>query len=282
LTIALSIKINDGIVLAADSASTNTSTFKDGTTIKRIYNNANKILHMHRDIPAGIITWGNGSIGNASIATIVKDFRSQLGTGITFDPTSYQLKDLAEKFNDFIQDKYCAEYHDIPIQFQPYTGFTISGYSSNSSHAEEWRLNLESINKVEPVLLSNYYDSGINWAGQPEAISRLINGYTRNLKNILLSINNNDNPSHNINEELANLIIDEVRTQASSPIINQAMPIQDAIDIAEFLVDMTAKFGKYTMGDDSVGGPIEIAAITKHEGFKWVKRKLYYTNQYNF
>ncbi len=54
------------------------------------------------------------------------------------------------------------------------------------------------------------------------------------------------------------------------------MPIQDAIDFAEFLVHTTAEFTRFKRGAATVGGPIEIAAITKHERFKWVKRKHYY------
>ena len=55
-----------------------------------------------------------------------------------------------------------------------------------------------------------------------------------------------------------------------------AIPIQDALDLAQFLVDLTAKYSRYTPGYQSVGGPIDIAAITKHEGFKWVQRKHYF------
>ncbi len=59
------------------------------------------------------------------------------------------------------------------------------------------------------------------------------------------------------------------------------MPIQDAIDLATFLVDVTIKFSRFAPGPPTVGGPIEVAAITKHEGFKWVRRKFYYQAKYN-
>jgi hypothetical protein len=31
----------------------------------------------------------------------------------------------------------------------------------------------------------------------------------------------------------------------------------------------------------TVGGPIEIAAITKHEGFKWIERRHFYPPELN-
>jgi len=52
------------------------------------------------------------------------------------------------------------------------------------------------------------------------------------------------------------------------PMVTPPMPIQDAIDLAEFLVDTIVKFSKFPPGAPTVGGPTEIAAITKHEGFK--------------
>jgi hypothetical protein len=59
------------------------------------------------------------------------------------------------------------------------------------------------------------------------------------------------------------------------------MPIQDAIDLARFLVYSTIMYSRFLPGPQVVGGPIEIAAITKHEGFKWISRKHYYNQDLN-
>lgn len=59
------------------------------------------------------------------------------------------------------------------------------------------------------------------------------------------------------------------------------MPIQDAIDLAEFLVHAAIMYSRFSPGAQIVGGPIEIAAITKHEGFKWIRRKHYYDQRLN-
>jgi hypothetical protein len=57
--------------------------------------------------------------------------------------------------------------------------------------------------------------------------------------------------------------------------------LQDAIDLAEFFVDTTATFTRFKRGAGTVGGPTESAAITKHEGFKWIRRKHYYSVHLN-
>jgi hypothetical protein len=59
------------------------------------------------------------------------------------------------------------------------------------------------------------------------------------------------------------------------------MPIKDAIDLAAFMVETTIRFVGFNMRAATVGEPIEVGAITKHEGFKWVKRKLFFSEELN-
>ena len=59
------------------------------------------------------------------------------------------------------------------------------------------------------------------------------------------------------------------------------MPIQDAIDLGEFLVDTAIRFSRFRSGSPTVGGPIEMAAITKYDGFKWIRHKHYYDPRLN-
>jgi len=65
------------------------------------------------------------------------------------------------------------------------------------------------------------------------------------------------------------------------PVVLAAMPIQDAIELATFMVETTIRFVRFNLRAETVGGPVEVAVITKHEGFKWVKRKLFYTGELN-
>jgi len=62
-----------------------------------------------------------------------------------------------------------------------------------------------------------------------------------------------------------------------------AMPVQDAIDLARFMVETTIGFTRFAVMRQPkvVGGPVEIAAITKHEGFRWVQRRHFYPAELN-
>ncbi len=60
MTIAISLKVNDGIVLASDSAGT-MSVPVTGEVVN-IYNNATKIFRLHKDRPIGAVSWGTASM----------------------------------------------------------------------------------------------------------------------------------------------------------------------------------------------------------------------------
>ena len=59
MTIALSIKVHDGLVLAADSASTILVAQPGGPPmVMNVYNNANKIATLCKGQPIGAVVWG--------------------------------------------------------------------------------------------------------------------------------------------------------------------------------------------------------------------------------
>jgi hypothetical protein len=75
MSIIVSVKINDGIVMASDSATTFST--PDGKP-DQIYEHANKIVNLVKGLPVGVMTCGSGGIGNASVATLLKDLRQRL------------------------------------------------------------------------------------------------------------------------------------------------------------------------------------------------------------
>jgi hypothetical protein len=60
------------------------------------------------------------------------------------------------------------------------------------------------------------------------------------------------------------------------PAVPAAMPFVDAVGYAKFLVEVTEGYCYYSLGPNTVGGPIELAGLSRHEGFKWISRKHYY------
>lgn len=52
-------------------------------------------------------------------------------------------------------------------------------------------------------------------------------------------------------------------------------------ELAESLVSITSLKRRFTMASESVGGAIDVAVITRSDGFVWIKRKLYFDEALN-
>jgi hypothetical protein len=59
------------------------------------------------------------------------------------------------------------------------------------------------------------------------------------------------------------------------------MPKPELATMAEALVNLTSIKRRVSRGMETVGGPIDVAVISKSEGFVWVKRKHYFPSEIN-
>jgi hypothetical protein len=273
MTIALAIKVNDGLVLAADSASTLSSLKADGGhDVFNVYDNANKMVNLHKGLPIGALTWGQGEINDHSIGTLLKDLRLRFEGGSPdhldwkIDPENYQISEIANKVREYFYEELLKNGSLIINNDKYLLGLLIGGYSSSSMDPESYTLTILSTSCVGPTQVLQ--KSGAVWHGQPEAISRLLLGLSSNITLALQNLGVSPSDSEIYTERL--------KQQTAITLIVPSMPIQDVIDLAKFLVETTVQFTKFAPGSNSVGGPIEIASMTRHEGFKWISRKLYY------
>lgn len=56
---------------------------------------------------------------------------------------------------------------------------------------------------------------------------------------------------------------------------------QDMTELAESLISLTYLKRRASFSEESVGGPIDVAVITKGDGFIWIKRKNYFRPELN-
>lgn len=59
------------------------------------------------------------------------------------------------------------------------------------------------------------------------------------------------------------------------------MPKPELAKMAEALIDLTSIKRKVSQGLETVGGPVDVAVISKSDGFVWVKRKHYFPPELN-
>lgn len=271
VTVGVAVKVFDGIVLAADSA----TTMELANGSHQVYNNANKVFQLHRKHPVAAMTWGLGEVGGASISTLAKDLRLRLMGLDQNHPDweltgTYTVEEIAGRLIEHVHPLYAADYGQNPTP--PALGFLVAGYSSGQPQAEAWKINIDSPTTT-PVPILEIPQDVAGWAAyaQPEATQRLFRGFDPHLVGAMQAA------------------LDPTEWAKIEPLISAAnrqpahppMPLGDAIALAKFLVEVTAGYSHFLLGPDTVGGPVEVASMSRHEGFKWISRKHYYSQDLN-
>ncbi|MBS1077909.1 hypothetical protein JK217_09105 [Gluconobacter kondonii] len=155
--------------------------------------------------------------------------------------------------------------------------YRIFGYSTGEQIPEAWEFSLQ--NGVLSENVDLYAGSvpnelfGARWAGDTDAIDRLMFGVSTDLPATLISSGTPPQEAWELWSNITNM----TQKELCSP----SMPVQDAIDLARFMAETAARFAHFKAGASTIGGPIEIAAVTKHEGFRWISRKHYFDTSLN-
>lgn len=275
MTICVAVKVHDCIVFAADSATSLVSTMPNGDPkIHNVYFNGNKVFNLHKGLPISAMTCGMGHIGNCSISTLAKDLRQRL-TNMEYwklDPVNYTIQEVAEKARRFLFEEVFENLQDKPPAPHAFE-FWIGGNDANTTHGEIWKVSIVDGSSPPPERAAGRDDFGILFSGQPEALNRLVVGFSQKLPSALIDMGVKP-------EDIAS-VLQRIQSVTYEPLAHPAMPVQDAIDLSDFLVETAKRFVRFQLGADIVGGATDICVVTKHEGFKWIRRKHHYSIELN-
>ena len=274
VTVVVAVKVFDGVVVAADSATT--MPLANGS--HQVYNNANKIFQLHRKYPIAAATWGMAAIGSASIATLSKELRRRLmgGDAATrpdwkLDDT-YTVKGVAERLLELVFDELYSPLVTSGQWQRDELGFAVFGFSGGDRKAEVWTIHIDDpTTRPVPRLEANGDQFGWGSYAIRDASERLFHGYDPQLPMAIKAVTN---PAEHAAIDAA---FRSVYHEAAPPV----MPMADAIELARFLATVTVGYARFIPGPDIVGGPIEVACLTRFEGFKCVSRKHYYSADLN-
>jgi len=271
MTICVGVKVNDGIVFVSDSASSLVQTDGAGNQIiERVYNHGNKVFNLYRGLPIAGMTCGLGAFGNESISTIAKGIRQELMAG-GVDPGNYSVEQVAT----FAYDRFLAKFQALPPAVTAAASFEffVGGCASGNGGSEIWKFQFANGQTPAPSCIVANGVPSIIWAGQPEACVRLVLGISSKTAAVLQAAG--------LTEEQAVAATQAIRAESEASLLHPAMPIRDAIALGEFLAQTTASFVKFLPGADTVGGELDIATVTKYEGFRWIRRKHFYPPELN-
>lgn len=86
-----------------------------------------------------------------------------------------------------------------------------------------------------------------------------------------------------LSQKLENFIEYEMSKHHSGPLINTVacLPKTELAEMAQDLVALTSFKQKVTLKQESVGGDIDVAVISKTDGFIWIQRKHYFDAKLN-
>lgn len=262
-------------MFAADSATSIVQTDAQGNqVITRVYDHGNKVFNLCRGLPVCAMTSGLGNIGPASISSVAKDLRRLLegdDPAWAIDPENYSIEEIANKARQYIFDERITA-ANINVGHAS-LNFWVGGYGSASDLAEVWSIVIENGVCPAPVQALDGATCGWQCSGQPEALNRLVLGYSQRLPDLLASAGADANASQQALAALAN--------EPTTQLIEPSMPTQDAINLTDFLVETVKGYVRFLPGPDTVGGDTDMAVVTKHEHFKWITRKHYYPPNLN-
>ena len=277
MSVAIIVKVNEGLVFGADSAATiqgrveRSGVAYDG--VLKTYYNARKLLQIG-DFPIGVLTWGTAFIGSRTVESLVREWeydahwQSLAGYEQRYkgsEQANFQVKECAERLREYLSQVYTEEFGEQPEQSPPITGVVVAGYSHGGFFPEIWRFVLpldvdDQIHNLRPDQ-NGKPDFGAHWFGLTDAIVRLHFG--RDDRVIGVVSEKFGIPEQDVIESLRPL---------EYQIPFTVMPLQDAIEYASYVLNVAIGRYRFAIGPELCGGQIEIAAITPQK-FNWISHK---------
>ena len=278
MSIMCCVYVPEGIVLAADSRLTKTKRQEIqiiDTDIKSpvpqigildtaytLSDNTQKVI-LIKKANVGITFCGEAIVGRSTVADFIRKFEIEMVT--ENDTTETITKKLAQYYNDNRTHFFVAGYDDdIPYVFDLNNGIikrqNMTSFKTIDNMVREKLENDEDIEKDTgiPENVKEIYHIGIEKTDKEDVISQLLYGsaWAGQMTAITKVVNN-------------------------APTLNvdwNTMPLKDAADLAEFMIDTTIKYERFCDDIQTCGGESDILIITKDEAF-WKQHKIYKPNR---
>jgi hypothetical protein len=263
MSLGIAFKGPEGIVLAADSRVTLKMEATQGAEkliIPATYDNATKLLRFQDHNYVGAVTYGAGAIGTREPRTahsFLPEFDSELAKK---DEKRLSVENFAKGLSDFFSRQWSERMPQTPAD--PMV-FLVGGFDQDAPYGRVFQFAVPS----SPVPAEQQAgDFGLTWGGQLGFTSRLIKGMDPQLpllaqKHLKLS------------DEQTIALASFLDSRLSLRIPYQFLPLQDCVDLAIFLIRTSIEIQNWLVDIRGVGGAIDVATITRTEGFKSIQQK---------
>jgi hypothetical protein len=307
MTAIVGILNKRGIAIAADSAVTFTNAIQEIAiqnknekviSIKdKVVNSGDKMLRLKDKQPVAVMIVGNSLLTRLPWDVIVRWYRKQN------DSSGFpKLEEYIQHFKVFVDSEIIASHikNDAVFKENERTFLVFAGYGEDEAYPSIYQYEVTGIKKSklqwqlsESTNISDEQESNIFKSGQFDIIDAIELGIqnerigvirkrfqtliedllTQNLLDSL--IGKIDYPA--IRQKVAELIREsgqEHRRQHLEAI--KQFDLQKMACLAENLIKATELHRKITFRQEGVGGLVDLAVITREDGFQWLNRKSWY------
>lgn len=260
MTLNVSLRVPDGIVLASDSLATLMQLINQKMNVQGTCQKCGEQVEI-KDVPTppmavpsstwpyaqkmfpiqgrfGLSTYGSGFVNNRSIYNHIIELADRFPA---IDDSTDQLEKMTQFIATYFRDQLLQQCKrtGINIDLQPDTwqpfGFQLVGFTKDANGDPDPHTHLIKIGK-NPVV-ERYGSIGCTWSGDGSVVARLWQSSTANYA---------------------------------------AFSLQDAVDYAKFLIRTTADYQRFSGTLPTVGGEIDMALVTNRRGFRWIAQKELY------
>lgn len=268
MSLGIAFKGPEGIVLAADSRVTLTTHIQSEETkqiLPNTFDNATKLLQINGHDYVGAVTYGLGAMGEKEprvAHSFIPEFEEHLESKLSQkDEKQLPVKDFSKELSDFFMDQWgkkMSENYSGPDMI-----FLVGGFDKGAPYGKVFMIQIP--NRPEPCE-QNIDQFGVTWGGQLEFTNRLIKGFDPGLPSMIKSY-------LDLNPKQEQELIQHLERKLSAQIPYQFLPLQDCVNLSIFLIRTTIEMQTWMIGIRGVGGAIDVATITRTDGFKSVQQK---------
>ena len=299
MTAEIAVMNQEAVALAADSAVTIVD--RENEEVTKIFTSANKLFALSQYHPVGIMIYGNTRLGEVPWETVIKLYRDHLGTEGRETIEDYTLDFI--RFIDVQASKFRIDQEGVRW---PRSGIVIAGFGESEIYPAIVSLEVLGFRgqlmyrQEKPSIAIEGIEALILPYAQKEVVQGFMNGVEPSYKSKLLEIfeiilsrllaetlrETDRDVSRALEYAMVTLHkeLDSIEWEEyAEPVLGTIadMPKSELPAVAEALVGLQSLKRKVSEEHETVGGPIDVALISKGDGFIGIKRKHYFDPEIN-
>lgn len=267
MSLGIAFKGPEGIVLAADSRVTLNAQQSQpngpAILIPATFDNATKLLKVKGQDFVGAVTYGVGAIGGNEPRT-AHSFLPEFEALIAEKRNGERLKveEFAHEFSDFFMSQWKRYATPVPPGLDMV--FLVGGYDESAAYGRVFDFHIPG-RPTPQEMYAGSGDFGLAWGGQREYVDRILQGFDQRT----IDITQAELGIDQCTVDRLKLKLTPLAAQIPYPFL----PLQDCVDLSIFLVKATMRIQTWIVGVRGVGGAVDVATITKTDGFRAIQLK---------